>query len=334
MRRLRVTPTTGLLAAIIVLGICTLAVSSGNLLSTAALSTLTPTLAVAVILAVGEGLVIGTGGIDLSIPYVITLVGSIMLYVCDGDASKIGQAILISLVACVAVGVVNGVLVEAFGLNSLVATLAVGMVVAGITRLYLGPVEKVTSLPAALQSWARANAAGLSVLLVVAVALVALLSFLTIRTVKGRRLVASSAAPHAAYLIGVRSTSYRVLAYTMAAVVYGIGAITLAGLLGSPDLTLGDAYQLQPIVAVVLGGAALTGARINYVATALGAVFLALLDYELTVAGYSAGVAQLAQGLVLAIGLSVIYLVKRRSEKVSGVKAGVHAAQTTSATEE
>ena len=74
-------------------------------------------------------------------------------------------AVVISLVACLIIGLVNGLLVEAFGLNALVATLAVGMLVAGVTRLYRGPIDNVTSVPEELQTWARANVAGFSVLL-------------------------------------------------------------------------------------------------------------------------------------------------------------------------
>ena len=134
--------------------------------------------------------------------------------------------------------------------------------------------------------------------------------------------------------MGIWSTSYRVLAYAVAAVFYGVGAITLSGLLGSPDLTFGNAFQLPPIVAVVLGGAALNGGRISFVATALGAVFVTLLDYELRVAGYTSGVSMLVQGLVLAVGLSVIYLVKQHSvSTMSEAKAGPHAPQAVGATE-
>ncbi|GAA0319679.1 ABC transporter permease [Kineococcus aurantiacus] len=320
---LRLTPVRGLLLATVVLAGIALWVSSGNLLKGSTLSTLTPLLAVAVLLAAGQGLVIGTGGIDLSTPYVMTLVGTTMVYVGANDGSKVPQAVLVSLAACALIGLANGVLVEAFGLNPLVATLSVGLIVAGLTRLYRGPVDRHTSVPDLLQSGARLNAAGFSALLLVAVVMVAVLTFVTFRTVAGRRLVASSAAPRTAYLIGIRARTFRVAAYTAAAVLYGIGAVSLSGLLGSPDLTFGNSFQLPPIVAVVLAGAALTGGRVNFPAIALGAVFVTLLDYVLRVAGYSTGVSLFAQGCVLAGGLSAIHLFRRRSAvRSAGVRAG------------
>lgn len=321
--RARLTPTAGLAVAILALAAYATVISSGNFLTTATMSTLTPLMSVYVIVALGQGVVIGTGGFDLSIPYTMTLVGSIMLYVCSGDASKAGEAVALALLACWGIGTVNGVLVETFGLNSLVATLSVGMVVAGLTRLYRGPVDTQTSLPEAVQSWARANTAGLSLLVAVVVVLVVTMTVYTGRTVPGRRLVASSTSSRAAYLLGFWARSYRVLAYSFASILYGVAAICLSGLLGSPDLSLGTSFQLAPIVAVVLSGAALSGSRINYVATALGAVFLLLLDYELKIAGFPSGVSMLVQGVVLAAGLAGIHLVRRRANtRTSGNDAG------------
>ena len=85
-----------------------------------------------------------------------------------------------------------------------------------------------------------------------------------------------------------------------------MGAVLLAGRIATPDLTLGAPYLLTPIVAVVLGGAALSGGRVRPGATALGAVFLMLLEHILRVRGYSSGLSLAFQGLVLGIGLTLV----------------------------
>ncbi|MGD9955908.1 MAG: ABC transporter permease [Candidatus Nanopelagicales bacterium] len=318
MRRVRFTAVTVLLIAIAAVVVLASLVSSGNFLSASTLSALTPLLAIMVVVSLGQGIVIGTGGIDLSLPATMTLAGTIVLKMSGAEPDRLITAIVVALLCCALVGVLNGVLIEVFGLNALVVTLAVGLLVGGLTRLYRGPVLAITSVPDLLQTWARANVAGFSVLLVLAFAGVALLSFLVRRSVRGRRLVASSAAPRAAFLMGLWSSSYRVLAFAVAGFLYGVGAIMLAGLLGSPDLTLGNAYLLEPIVAVVLGGAALSGGRVSFLATALGALFITLLDFELKVAGYGSGVSLVVQGLVLAIGLSAINLARRRAASSTG----------------
>ncbi len=324
-RRVRFTPTTGLLIAIVILLIVGLWLSGGNMLTPPAMSTYTPLLVFGIIVALGQSLVIGTGGIDLSVPFTITLVGAIILDGSNMEASRLPGAIVVALIACAVIGLVNGILVQTFGLNALVATLSVGLVVEGITRLYRGPIQNVTSVPEVLQSFARSNVFGVSLLFLVAIAAIVLLSLYTLRTVRGRRLVASSTSLRASYLLGFWSRSYRVLAYVLAAILYGVAGVLVGGFQGSPDLTLGDPFLLAPIVAVVLGGAALSGGRIHFVPTALGAIFIVLLAFVLKVAGQGSGVAMFVQGLVLAGGLAAINFARQRRTTTSSGKSPVQA---------
>jgi ribose transport system permease protein len=154
---------------------------------------------------------------------------------------------------------------------------------------------------------AGADIGGVSYLLLISIALAFVGTFFLHRIVSGRRLVASSAAPTTAMLTGMRASGYRILAYVIAACSYGVGGVLLAGQLGTPDLTLGDPYLLTSIVAVVLGGATLTGGRVSLLATLFGAAFITILDYDLRVKGYSAGTRLLVQGIVLVVALSLAY---------------------------
>ena len=134
-------------------------------------------------------------------------------------------------------------------------------------------------------------------------------TFFLHRVVVGRRLVAGSTAARAAVLTGIRAPLYRVAAYVVAALVYGVGGVLAAGQTGTPDLTLGEPYLLTSVVAVVLGGAALTGGRVSPIATLMGAVFITVLDFDLRVHGLSAGARLIAQGAVLVLGLSLIHVI-------------------------
>src|SRR3954465_1249072 len=105
--------------------------------------------------------------------------------------------------------------------------------------------------------------------------------------------------------------------------IVGVGAVLLAGLLATPDLTLGTPYLLTPIVAVVLGGAALSGGRVRPGATALGAVFLLVLDFFFRVTGYSSGLALSFQGVVLGVGLTLVATSKKfRWSSISAKRGG------------
>jgi len=303
----RVTPFFVIGAALVLLLLASQFLVTSNFFRLGSLSVLTPLIGIMVIVATGQALVMGTGGIDLSVAAVISLVGSIVLKQSLERSDRLVGALLLCLVACVLIGLINGVLIEVLRLNALVVTLAVGQLVAGATRLYRGDVLTVTNVPKNLSQVAGADIGGISYLLVVSVALALIATVFLHRIVAGRRLVASSAAPGTAFLVGVRASGYRILAYVIGACAYGVGGVLAAGQLGTPDLTLGDPYLLSSVVAVVLGGAALTGGRVSPLATVFGAAFITILDFDLRVKGYSAGVRLITQGVVLVLALSLGY---------------------------
>ena len=88
------------------------------------------------ITALGQMLVIMTGGIDLSVPGTLTLAAVITVGVGQGSDERIWTAIGIALVLAAVVGLVNGILIGGLGLNALIVTLAVGQIVSGIAFRY------------------------------------------------------------------------------------------------------------------------------------------------------------------------------------------------------
>lgn len=300
--------TVGVFVLVALAGIQT----SGSIFGQGILSAFTPLVGIMILASAGQALVISTGGIDLSVPSAITVVGVIMLKFPDSENSMLLQAIAVSLLAVIIMGTVNGVLVEIFGLNSLVVTLAVGMLAIGFARLYRGQILNVSSIPSFLVDFSSNNLSGFSYILIASIVLAGLGTFAVWLTIPGRRLVASSASAAAGNLVGIQARGYRVFAYVIAATLYGIAGILLSGLLRTPDLTIGAPYLLAPIVAVVLGGAVLSGGRVSFVATLLGAVFVSLLTLNLQVAGFTGGAPALVQGLVLALGLTIVFLLREK----------------------
>ena len=300
-------------AVVLLLAVSQIAITS-SFFSQSTLSTLTPLVGILVLVAVGQAFVISTGGIDLSLPATMTLVGAIVLKQSGGQSGGLLGALVLCAAACIVIGLVNGILVEGLGLSSLVVTLAVGQLVLGCTQLYRGALPPVQQVPGNLAGWATADVGGISCILIGSVVLAGLATIFLHRVVVGRRLVASSTAERAAVLSGIKAPLYRVAAYVVASVGYGVGGVLAAGQTGAPDLTLGDPYLLTSVVAVVLGGAALTGGRVSPVATLMGAVFITVLDFDLRVRGLSAGPRLIVQGAVLVLGLSLIHVIRHRAE--------------------
>lgn len=317
-------PVSSIGGALVALLVLSQLVVSSHFFDRASLSVLTPLVGIMAIVTIGQALVIGTGGIDLSVAAVVTLVGQIILKQSQGNNSGLAGAIVTCLIVCVAIGLVNGILIEGLRLNALVVTLAMGELITGIATTYRGQVAHFSNVPSDLAKMAVANAGGISYLLIIAVGLGIAGSFFVHRVVAGRRLVLASAARRTAVLVGLKANGYRILAYVIAACLYGVGGFLLAGQVQTPDLSLGSPYLLATIAAAVLGGAALTGGRVSIIATLFGAAFLTILDYDLQVKGYTAGVETLAQGVALVIALALAFSVGRWSNLTNRMRPGRH----------
>ena len=298
-------PAKGILAANVLLVLVAVVALQINLFNRSSLSTLTPMIGVMVLIALGQAFVIGTGGIDLSIPSTVTLVGVIILKGAAGDDDALGKTLLLVLVATVVIGLVNGILVEVLRLNALVVTLATGQLIAGATRMYRGQALAVTRVPDKLSEFARSDVGHVSIILLIAVVVAGIVALWLKFHSSGRRLSASSVARPAAEHSGLAATRQRITAWVLATVIVGLGAVLLAGQITTPDVTLGTPYLLTSVVAVVLGGASIAGGRVGVAATVLGALFIVLLEHVLRVQGFSSGVGLLIQGLVLSVGLAL-----------------------------
>src|SRR6185295_13884641 len=190
---------------------------TSNFLSQSTMSTLTPLVGILILVATGQAFVISTGGIDLSLPATMTLMGAIVLKQSEGQSDKLFGALVFCAIACIVIGLINGILVEGLRLSSLVVTLAVGQLVAGYTQLYRGNVPSIQHVPDNISNWASADLGGVSYILIFSFVLAVVATFFLHRVVIGRRLVASSTAERAAVLSGVKAPLYMICAYVVAA---------------------------------------------------------------------------------------------------------------------
>jgi ribose transport system permease protein len=273
------------------------------------LATSTPLLGVLLIASFGQSLVIGTGGIDLSVSSVITLVGIVFVKVSQGQDGSIGKAVAFSLLTALLCGLVNGLLVEYLRLSPLVITLATGQVMLGVASIwYEGGVNRL-GVPT---EWKRLTTStlefGTSYVLLLGVALAAILSLALSYTAAGRRLTAASTSVRASPYQGINALRYRTGTYVSAGLLYGLAGLLLVGNIGTPTLSLGDIYQLSTIVAVVLGGAALSGSRLHPGATIAGALVLALINQGVASSGIPTGTQSVIQGVVLILAMAATTL--------------------------
>ena len=255
--------------------------------------------------ALGQMLVVMTGGIDLSIPGVMTLAAIMAVGVSRGVDERLPVALALALGVSLLIGLMSGILVGVLKLSPLIVTLAMGQIIYGATLAYAENVPNEASVPPSFAAWITAPLFGLSNLewTVIGASLVLVLMFRY--TELGRKFQSVGANPHAAWILGLRVNVYVILAYMTACLLYGLNGILLAGFLRSPSLVLGAPYLLGPIAAVVIGGASLSGGLANAISTWAAAFFLTLLNQMLRVLGLPTALQFLVFGVAIIGGMVI-----------------------------
>jgi ribose transport system permease protein len=318
MLRAPLRTSRGILSATVLLFLLSAIVQPASL-SSSAFAGLIPFACVLGLVALGQTLVIQQGGIDLSVPGVVSLSGVIVSYYSSGapglGGSTLGLAIFYAVVAALIAGLINGLLVAYARVAPIVATLGMNAVLYGFDVNVSGgtPVQ----VPESLSQFVDYKILGVSSLAYIAVGITCILTFLTKKTVFGRTFEAVGANARAARATGVVAGRYQVCAYVAASLLYCSAGIFLAGLMHLPSAFQGDGYLLPSIAAVVLGGTSLLGGSGNLAATGIAALFLTQLQQLVLTTDAGVGVQFLFQGAAIIVGVGVYSLnLKRLAEYV------------------
>ncbi|MFL5927745.1 MAG: ABC transporter permease [Gaiellaceae bacterium] len=256
------------------------------------------------IVAVGMAIVIGTGGIDLSVGSVMAISGQVgAVTVLNGWGT--GTAILFALVVAAVCGVFNGTLVARFGVQPIIATLILFIAGRGIAQLITGGNLQPLSNPTF--QWigiARPGTVPAQVLIALAVAVAAWL--LMRLTVFGRYISSVGGNETASRLAGVPAARVKLIAYVISATLAGlVGLIAVTANFASDANNTGVGMELDAIAAVAVAGTPLTGGRVTIWGAVVGATMLKLLQNTLIAHGVTKEFAQMIEGAVILVALYV-----------------------------
>jgi ribose transport system permease protein len=274
-------------------------------LTRTSLSSVMPLTSFLALAALGQMLVIMTGGIDLSTPSVMTIAALMVVGISSGADERTPFAIVAALVVSLLIGLISGLLVGVLKLNALIVTLAANQIVYGMTLAYAGTMPREAAVPPSFSAWVHAPLLGLSNVEWAAIAVSLALVLMFRYTELGRKFQSVGANPTAAWILGLRVNVYVVLAHVAACLIYGLNGVLLAGFLQSPSLVLGQPYLLGPIAAVVIGGASLNGGQANAISTWGAAFFLVLLSQLLRVLGLPTALQFAVFGIAIIGGMVI-----------------------------
>lgn len=263
------------------------------------------------IAAIGQTLVIQQGGLDLTVPGVISLAAVLVTKYPEGANAALFPWAIAAIGAGFLSGLVNGIAVTRFRITPLVATLAVNALLTGAV-LYITKGTSTHQVPSLLGDFAVGQVWGIPLLAIVALIAIAVVEVCIRMTKFGRRFVAIGANALAARAAGQRVAGYQVVTYALAGAIYAVAGVLLAGYLGIPSLLVGSTYLLPTIAVVVLGGTSLLGGAGSVAATAGGAIFLTQLQQVTIGMGARTSVQFIIQALIIALGMALRLVPWRR----------------------
>jgi len=277
---------------------------TGKFLSVNNISIVTQQASINIVLAAGMTFVILTGGIDLSVGSILaaSAMAAVSLSLVPGWG-MIG--IPAGLAVGLAFGLANGALIAFLGLPPFIVTLGALTAVRGVARL-MGDDTTVFNADLPFDFIGNGTLLGVPWLAIVALLTVFISWLILRRTVLGTWIYATGGNHEAARLAGIKVGLVLLFAYGMSGLLAGLGGVmSAARLYAANGLQLGQAYELDAIAAVILGGTSFVGGVGSIWGTLIGALIIAVLSNGLILTGVSDIWQFIIKGLVIIAAVTL-----------------------------
>lgn len=257
--------------------------------------------AIAAIYAAGVGVGVMTGVLDLSVPATAAFAGVVTAQLLKAEA-PVAVAILVGLVAGVAIGVINGLIVIR-GFNGLIVTIAMLTALSGVSLL----IAKDTNISqlTELRFLGTQTYLGIPAPVYIALALYAALTVFLKLTRNGMRLLAVGGNAEAARRVGIAVDRYRVAGFAISGFCAAVGGIVTAAYIATavPSASIGVVFSAM--TAVALAGIPFSGGRGSLPRVALGAIVIATISAGLLLSKVSSNWSVIVTGALLVGGLAL-----------------------------
>lgn len=281
------------------------------------------------LIALGQMLVLISGGMDLSVGANVALtsiVSATVMSAVYGDTpaftpDAINAGFWTALVVGLVIGLANGLGVAVLNVNPFIVTLATASVFAGITLLISGG-QEVGGLPRTfVYEVGSGSLAGIPVGVLLTVPVVVVLFLALGWTRYGRHLYAIGSNATAARVAGIKVRVTLLVTYVACAMLTSYAGWLLTARVSSGQPLLGAQFALQSITAAIIGGASLRGGRGSVGGTILGVVFIMLLTNGMNLMRLGSNQQSIAIGLALVFAVVADRLRTRARTQVAAGKA-------------
>ncbi len=270
--------------------------------------------AVLLIAACGLTCVLLCGEFDLSIGGIISLSGALATGLIAKQGLPIGVAIAIALAAGIAIGALNGVLVTAFEIPALIATLAMATVLDGMALWYTNGETISANVPDAYSQLGRGGIAGFANPFLVGLVLAVGLWFVLRYTTSGRFLHAIGGNRAAAKISGIRVERHVILAFMISGGAAAIAGVLLAARNASAAPAAGTSFLLPAFAATFLGAATLRRGQFHVLGTVIGVYLIATGTTGFFIVGSPSWVQSVFSGVILILATAGARFLGRRQK--------------------
>jgi ribose/xylose/arabinose/galactoside ABC-type transport system permease subunit len=266
--------------------------------------------AIPAIAVLGMTMVLMTGGIDLSLGFVVGLASTATGFMAKVWGLPVVLAVAAALLLGALVGLVNGTIIQYMKVPSFITTLGTGYILYGISQLASAG-NVITRLPPSLLAVGRTNFLGLPTSVYIAVGIVTLGWFLIHRTVFGRALSAFGFNSRAAFLSGLPTARVNVLTYVLCSSLAALAGLLLTIRVNAAQPNMGGGvFTFEVITAAIVGGTSLFGGVGSVIGSLLGVLIIKVIENCINLMNISYHLYLAVQGGII---LAVIVMDKIRS---------------------
>jgi ribose transport system permease protein len=254
-----------------------------------------------------------SGRFDVSVGNIV----SVCAITCAALTGKHGVplAVVVPIVVLVGacIGLINGLIVSYLGVNSIIATLGTGTIMAGLVQAYTKGVPVSEGIPTFLTDLNSETVAGVPTIFLIMLVTSAAIWFMLTQTPFGRKLLAIGSNQNAARLTGLNVHRTVALSFLAAGAIAGFGGVLQLAAQGSGDPSVGGlSFILPALAAVFLGATTWQPGRINVPGTLLALFFVGVTVAGLTLAGVEPWVTDVFNGAAVVIAIVISSQLRRQ----------------------
>lgn len=271
------------------------------------------------VVAIGQAMILLTGEFDLSLGQNVCVSSALAAYLMKFQNWNPWLAVMVGIGLGAMIGLTNGVLIAYAKIPCFIATLAMQNIGRGFAKIITNATP-IPTLPKELDFIGRGfiggKQYGIPVSVIIMLVFYIVFTFISRRTRLGRNIYAIGGGSEAAYFAGINVKKYRVITYTIAGTLAGIGGIILISRLNSASVTNGNLYEFDAIIASIMGGISLSGGKGRIFQAMFGAIFLTLFFNGMTMLNVHPFYQDVIKGVVLVVAIGLDILRKDRKSVV------------------